>query len=132
MTDEINLNCSENPADTLSVRSYTNIKTILFSAKEAGTTRSIALKHDNTLELIAFLSAEAVKHGWLPKPTEAKPEAAPRARPKGSQEYKGNGKHDWEPVSTGTARLRVPGGWLYHTMDGTVFVPVPEVVGYAV
>jgi hypothetical protein len=63
-----------------------------------------------------------------------------KARPRGAQEYKGNGKHGWEQVASGTQRLRVPGGWLYGTYDTrddgpihhTVFVPVPEVVGYAV
>ncbi len=74
--------------------------------------------------------------------------------PKGAQAYKGNGKHKWELVTADakgaghTYRLRVPGGWLYRTVssfkpfDGetegdiaaqsTVFVPVPNAVGYAV
>lgn len=66
-----------------------------------------------------------------------------KARPRGAQEYKGNGKHLWQDVTEdGTSkRLRVPGGWLYNTAvyvddefvsADTVFVPVPEVVGYAV
>lgn len=53
-------------------------------------------------------------------------------RPHGAQEYKGNGKHDWEPVIGETERLRVPGGWLYQGKYDTVFVPVPEAVGYVV
>lgn len=65
-----------------------------------------------------------------------------------SQEYRGNGKHTWEEVSkvdnadvaSLTARLRVPGGWLYavataaqggHSFN-TVFVPMPEVVKHKV
>lgn len=60
-----------------------------------------------------------------------------RKRPHGAQEYKGNGEHEWEPVTDGTERLRVPGGWLYTVSfdDGdatTAFVPVPTAVGYAV
>jgi hypothetical protein len=59
-----------------------------------------------------------------------------KKRPHGKQEYKGNGKHEWEDVTSGTRRLRVPGGWLYsHALYGVpaiAFVPVPEVVGYAV
>jgi hypothetical protein len=81
--------------------------------------------------------------------------AKTRSAPKGKQEYKGNGKHKWELVSADpkgaghTYRLRVPGGWLYRTVstypgegfgpgDGDPisvaqsFVPVPDVVGYAV
>jgi hypothetical protein len=68
--------------------------------------------------------------------TVDKPEK-PKAtkRPHGAQEYKGNGKHAWEYVTKQTERLRVPGGWLYRdsaNAGATVFVPVPEVVGYAV
>ena len=60
-----------------------------------------------------------------------------RSRPRGAQEYKGNGKHEWEEVATGTDRLRVPGGWLYAVSfedgsDAVTFVPVPNAVGYAV
>jgi hypothetical protein len=61
-----------------------------------------------------------------------------RKRPHGAQEYKGNGNHEWEAVAEGTERLRVPGGWIYSvTYEGdvastSVFVPVPNVVGYAV
>ena len=74
---------------------------------------------------------------------------------KQSQEYRGNGKHEWEKVVSKaspdgyhhTQRLRVPGGWLYQTSmlvdltdqgDGvlntlnTVFVPMPEVVKHEV
>lgn len=59
-----------------------------------------------------------------------------RAAPHGPQEYKGNGKHDWERVNRTTCRLRVPGGWIYN-IDGSrqvsnVFVPMPEIVGYKV
>jgi hypothetical protein len=71
------------------------------------------------------------------------PKAAKTKRPHGPQEYKGNGKHEWEFVTddfdTGvvTTRLRVPGGWLYRDYGDTdtshpVFVPVPEAVGYVV
>jgi hypothetical protein len=68
--------------------------------------------------------------------------AAPKKRPHGKQEYKGNGKHEWETVTGNTIRLRVPGGWLYgkrislygdeRVHSATTFVPVPEAVGYAV
>lgn len=74
--------------------------------------------------------------GWElvePAPTaEVKPKPAPKKRPKGAQEYKGNGKHYWQKVNGETKRLRVPGGWLYDTGTAAVFVPIPEVVGYAV
>lgn len=69
-------------------------------------------------------------------------------RPQGTQEYKGNGNHDWEHVvdfcafsndgpPDSTYRLRVPGGWLYRIVDdegttGCVFVPVPNIVGYQI
>lgn len=70
-----------------------------------------------------------------------------------SQEYRGNGHHEWEPVTSlmhelgvhQTLRLRVPGGWLYqssiymnlpqteeHFTCDTVFVPMPAVVKHAV
>jgi hypothetical protein len=55
-----------------------------------------------------------------------------RKAPHGPQEYKGNGKHEWEDVTGCTMRLRVPGGWLYSCGDSSTFVPVPEAVGYAV
>jgi hypothetical protein len=66
-----------------------------------------------------------------------------RSRPRGPQEYKGNGKHKWEFVTdcdetdTVTERLRVPGGWLYRDRTeietgAGVFVPVPETVGYVI
>ncbi|TAJ97129.1 MAG: hypothetical protein EPO10_26505 [Reyranella sp.] len=79
--------------------------------------------------------------------------AKTRTAPKGAQAYKGNGNHKWEEVTTDpkgagyTYRLRVPGGWLYRTVttvpgylgeepipvaQSTVFVPVSDVVGYAV
>ena len=69
-------------------------------------------------------------------------EAAQTARnlvkepPNGKEKYLGNGKHTWEPVVGLTARLRVPGGWIYDVDDGetsrAVFVPLPSVLGYAV
>ena len=71
-----------------------------------------------------------------------------KARPRGAQEYKGNGNHKWEEVSVDakgaghTYRLRVPGGWLYRTVStddrgytdaqSSCFVPMPDTVGYAV
>jgi hypothetical protein len=56
-----------------------------------------------------------------------------RKAPKGPQAYKGNGKHEWEPVTSVTNRLRVPGGWLYETGDSApCFVPVPDVTGYSI
>jgi hypothetical protein len=57
-----------------------------------------------------------------------------KKRPHGAQEYKGNGNHEWEDVVGFTSRLRVPGGWLYRDgpSETMCFVPVPEVVGYAV
>jgi hypothetical protein len=64
------------------------------------------------------------------------PASTHRPYPHGDQEYRGNGKHEWESVDKSgyTQRLRVPGGWLYR--DGismtTVFVPVPQVVGYPI
>ena len=68
-----------------------------------------------------------------------KAEPKPRKRPHGAQEYKGNGKHNWERVVGDTMRLRVPGGWLYGQYSSridrvvqTTFVPVPQAVGYAV
>lgn len=64
---------------------------------------------------------------------------------KQSQEYNGNGNHKWEPVvttyTTGTFRLRVPGGWLYRSavdigrdtvLATETFVPMPAVVKHAV
>lgn len=62
-----------------------------------------------------------------------------RKAPKGPQAYKGNGKHEWEPVTGSTWRLRVPSGWLYtESNDGVAwlaaatFVPMPQAVGYKV
>jgi hypothetical protein len=95
-------------------------------------TSAIALR--DTLNRIYPVPAAAP--GEAPKPT--------KKAPKGAQAYKGNGKHSQEVVSSDKAthvqRLRVPGGWLYTTTthDGeyfhstTVFVPAPEVVGYAI
>jgi hypothetical protein len=67
---------------------------------------------------------------------------APKAAPKGNQKYLGNGKHDWQEVAVDgqdtTERLRVPGGYLYRTVKeradapAMTFVPMPDVVGYAV
>ena len=57
------------------------------------------------------------------------------ASPHGAQEYKGNGKHDWEEVGdSNVRRLRVPGGWLYRIgfTASSVFVPLPDVVGYKI
>jgi hypothetical protein len=70
-------------------------------------------------------------------------EPVKRKAPRGAQAYRGNGQHDWEDVTADgdTKRLRVPGGWLYATVSrvngkvkdtNKVFVPVPDVVGYAV
>jgi hypothetical protein len=70
-----------------------------------------------------------------------------------SQEYLGNGNHDWEEVTVNvmnkkdgnyidaTQRLRVPGGWLYRVLglnpivglvQNVTFVPMPEVVKHKV
>lgn len=62
-----------------------------------------------------------------------------------SQEYRGNGNHEWETVYDTpraiTERLRVPGGWLYSVeryegdtpvFMNTVFVALPEVVKHKV
>jgi thiol-disulfide isomerase/thioredoxin len=70
---------------------------------------------------------------------KAKAPKAPKA-PKASQEYRGNGKHEWEDVTKGTQRLRVPGGWVYGcgvdlgdtSNFGMVFVPMPDVVKHKV
>ncbi len=60
-------------------------------------------------------------------------EKTTRAAPNGAQKYRGNGKHEWERVVSGTRRLRVPGGFIYQTgAKFTTFVPMPDVVGYAV
>jgi hypothetical protein len=83
-----------------------------------------------------------------------KPAPPRQPAPKGAQAYRGNGQHKWEPVTEDTKgagytyRLRVPGGWVYRTVttlpkltefdedtpmaQSTVFVPVPDVVGYAI
>lgn len=64
--------------------------------------------------------------------TKAKKPAAPK-KPK--QDYKGNGAHSWETVTDKTARLRVPGGWLYRHTESTyggvpaiAFVKTPDVL----
>lgn len=56
-----------------------------------------------------------------------------------SQEYRGNGQHDWEGSANGTQRLRVPGGWIYNLYntdtnetEAAVFVPMPQVVKYSI
>lgn len=65
------------------------------------------------------------------KPGDRHDEARPR--PHGPQEYRGNGKHDWETVNGGIDRMRVPGGWLYRgDYDKIVFVPMPDIIGYEV
>lgn len=65
--------------------------------------------------------------------------AKTRAAPHGKQEYRGNGKHEWEKVAdaastqtSDTVRLRVPGGWVYKAGIGVAFVPTPAVIGYKV
>jgi hypothetical protein len=69
---------------------------------------------------------------------DATPAPAPAKKsPHGAQKYLGNGAHTWEMVSgaaLGVRRLRVPGGWLYRDSytDTTVFVPMPDVVGYEI
>ncbi len=59
-----------------------------------------------------------------------------RKRPRGAQQYKGNGKHEWEYAAYGTYRLRVPGCWIYRAgyeyNTSAVFVPSPNAVGYAI
>jgi hypothetical protein len=56
-----------------------------------------------------------------------------KAPPNGKEKYLGNGRHAWEEVTLATARLRVPGGWIYNVSNGdSVFVPLPSVLGYAV
>lgn len=86
----------------------------------------------------AFYADDYRNFDIRPEPVKAV-EPKPRKRPHGAQEYKGNGKHHWETVTGDTKRLRVPGGWLYgeysHRLSRVVnheFVPVPQVVGYAV
>lgn len=69
----------------------------------------------------------------LPTPAPA-PVEEKRKAPRGAQAYRGNGNHDWEVVAEDTLRLRVPGGWIYsdNTNSSFVFVPMAEVVGYAI
>lgn len=114
--------------------------------------------HNTALHMNIYVRGHLYRETWLcASPDDAKAlrdaliEAYPleaqatktKRRPKGAQEYKGNGKHEWEFVidcdetETVTERLRVPGGWLYRdrTDDETgaaTFVPVPDAVGYAV
>lgn len=95
--------------------------------------------------LWGFEVSEVRKFDIVPEPVKAeapKVEPKPKKRPHGAQEYKGNGKHSWEKVTSGdltiTERLRVPGGWVYRDRSLTgyaktsTFVPVPQAVGYAV
>jgi hypothetical protein len=74
--------------------------------------------------LLAVLEAEQTAKNLTKEP------------PNGKEKYKGNGNHSWEPVVGLTARLRVPGGWIYDVDDGessrAVFVPLPSALGYAV
>ena len=55
-----------------------------------------------------------------------------------TQEYRGNGKHQWEGVISDGGfqlmRLRVPGGWLYRDQktQTVTLVPMPEVVKHKV
>jgi hypothetical protein len=65
-------------------------------------------------------------------PLEEKVVEKKRKAPHGPQEYKGNGKHQWEQVDPYTSRLRVPSGWLYEHGCTITFVPLPAAVGYAV
>lgn len=81
---------------------------------------------DASVELLSLVPATAVK-------------AKTRAAPHGKQEYRGNGKHEWEKVAdaastqtSDTVRLRVPGGWVYKAGIGVAFVPTPAVIGYKV
>lgn len=64
------------------------------------------------------------------------PRKAGKAPSKAKQAYKGNGKHQWEKVTTNTERLRVPDGWLYSVYQGVAravtFVPLPKIVGHAI
>lgn len=113
----------------------TNIVHVLFDKWNAG--HGINDRQWNFEEQQARNFTIKVQHAAPVKPTVVK------KWPHGAQEYKGNGKHKWEPVErdgiadTTTVRLRVPGGWLYRVTCGTytkamTFVPVPQAVGYAV
>ncbi len=73
---------------------------------------------------LAILEGFVLGKGRLPVPAPS--------RPHGPQEYKGNGKHDWEDVTNDTQRLRVPGGWLYGDECDSTFVPMPTCVGYSI
>lgn len=114
----------------------------------AGFRDSFELQPVQARELVAAINSEMGFTGYSPAEGVV-PVTVNRRRPNGPQAYKGNGKHKWElvtedPKGAGhTYRLRVPGGFLYRTVSvdqlvdepvaqSTVFVPLPEVVGYAV
>jgi hypothetical protein len=81
----------------------------------------------------AYPAAPAPAPAPAPVVQEPAPAVRRRKSPSGDQQYRGNGSHKWEGVTTGTDRLRVPGGWLYRFNNQAVtFVPVPDAVGYAV
>lgn len=131
------------------IRHYPGGKISIFDRSYGLGGNCIMLSEDNALalgrDLVERLSPVAPK-------VPAQTVVAPKARPHGAQEYRGNGKHKWELVTSNqdaarvtgsmTTRLRVPGGWLYQTgsivggkLTGaptSVFVPVPDAVGYAV
>ncbi len=85
--------------------------------------KHLHFSHDQLQALIDLAQSE----GFTPTPP-----LCARRDPHGAQEYKGNGKHHWENVSVGTRRLRVPGGWLYSSITGSTFVPMPGCVGYSI
>ena len=108
---------------------------------------NIYAKNVSTVDAATVRDLRDALNAIYPEETAKRaPQPTKKPTPKGAQAYKGNGKHKWEVVAvdavTHTQRLRVPGGWLFMTntindeMDthntNTVFVPVPEVVGYAV
>ncbi len=47
---------------------------------------------------------------------------------KGRSNVANTESEDWQPVNPGgaTARLKVPGGWLYASASGQSYVPDPE------
>jgi hypothetical protein len=98
----------------------------------SGTTVSLkfAMKSADCTQEIGWVLVS--RAGDAPITADA-PVTPKKARPHGPQEYKGNGNHEWERVATNVMRLRVPGGWVYKDLGaGIVFVPTPEVVGYAI
>lgn len=121
--------------------------------------RTVAIIHltrDNAREFydaigaeMGFVSAPVVDPA--PEPVDPAPEPVAKKRsPNGAQAYKGNGNHKWEAVTEdpkgagATYRLRVAGGFVYRTVSyaapnspvvaaqSTTFVPMPDVVGYAI